>query len=65
MSPNFSEGRRPEVVDAIVAAITSVPGARRAIISSLDADHNRAVVTFVAPPAAWSGRVPRDREGAS
>lgn len=49
--PNFSEGRRPEVVDAIVAAITSVPGARR-IDSSLDANHNRAVVTFVAPPAA-------------
>src|SRR5690606_14163452 len=47
--PNFSEGRRPEVVEAIVAAITSVPGARR-IDSSLDANHNRAVVTFVAPP---------------
>jgi glutamate formiminotransferase len=49
--PNFSEGRRPEVVDAIVAAITSVPGARR-IDHSLDANHNRAVVTFVAPPSA-------------
>jgi len=48
--PNFSEGRRPEVVDAIVAAITAVPGARR-IDHSLDANHNRAVVTFVAPPA--------------
>jgi len=48
--PNFSEGRRPAVVDAIVAAITSVPGARR-IDQSLDANHNRAVVTFVAPPA--------------
>ncbi|MBL8862100.1 MAG: glutamate formimidoyltransferase [Planctomycetes bacterium] len=49
--PNFSEGRRPEVVDAIVAAITAVPGARR-IDHSLDASHNRAVVTFVAPPEA-------------
>jgi glutamate formiminotransferase len=49
--PNFSEGRRPEVVEAVVAAITSVPGARR-IDHSLDASHNRAVVTFVAPPAA-------------
>jgi len=25
--PNFSEGRRPEVLDAIVAAIAAVPGA--------------------------------------
>ena len=24
--PNFSEGRRPEVIDAICAAITSVDG---------------------------------------
>jgi len=47
--PNFSEGRRPEVVDAILSAITSVRGARR-IDHSLDASHNRAVVTFVAPP---------------
>ena len=25
--PNFSEGRRPEVIDAIVATIAAVPGA--------------------------------------
>jgi glutamate formiminotransferase len=49
--PNFSDGRHPEVVEAIVAAITAVPGARR-IDTSLDASHNRAVVTFVAPPNA-------------
>ncbi len=49
--PNFSDGRRPEVIEAIVAAITAVPGARR-IDTSLDASHNRAVVTFVAPPSA-------------
>jgi glutamate formiminotransferase / 5-formyltetrahydrofolate cyclo-ligase len=44
--PNFSEGRRPEVVDEIVAAIRSVPGVKL-IDRSMDADHNRAVVTFV------------------
>jgi glutamate formiminotransferase len=48
--PNFSEGRRPEVVQAIIAAIESVPGAR-VIDRSMDANHNRAVVTFVAPAA--------------
>jgi glutamate formiminotransferase len=26
--PNFSEARRPEVIDQIIAAITSVQGAR-------------------------------------
>jgi glutamate formiminotransferase len=49
--PNFSEGRRPEVVAAIVAAIEGVPGAR-VIDRSMDASHNRAVLTFVAGPEA-------------
>ena len=47
--PNFSEGRRPEIVDGILDAIRAVPGAKL-IDKSLDASHNRAVVTFVAPP---------------
>lgn len=47
--PNFSEGRRPEVVAAIAARIASVPQARM-IDSSSDANHNRSVLTFVAPP---------------
>lgn len=47
--PNFSEGRRPEVIDDIVAAIKTVPGAVLLDRES-DADHNRSVVTFVAPP---------------
>lgn len=47
--PNFSEGRRPEVVAAIIAAIESVPGVAL-LDSSSDADHNRSVVTFAAPP---------------
>lgn len=44
--PNFSEGRRPEVVDRIVAAIAAAPGVR-VIDRSMDAGHNRAVITFV------------------
>jgi len=49
--PNFSEGRRPEVMDAIRAAIASVDGVAILDVSS-DPSHNRMVVTFVAPPAA-------------
>lgn len=49
--PNFSEGRRAEVIDAIVAAIAGVPGARVLDIQT-DADHNRTVVTFVGEPEA-------------
>ncbi|PYP77646.1 MAG: glutamate formimidoyltransferase [Gemmatimonadetes bacterium] len=45
--PNFSEGRRPEVVAAIRDAIAGVPGAYL-LDSSLDASHNRSVITFVA-----------------
>ena len=46
--PNFSEGRRPEVVDAIRAAIAGVAGAH-VLDASADASHNRCVITFVAP----------------
>ncbi len=48
--PNFAEGRRPEVVDAIVEAILA-PGVRLLDRSS-DADHNRSVITVVGSPAA-------------
>lgn len=44
--PNFSEGRRAIVVDAIVAAIASVPGVR-VLDREMDADHNRSVITFI------------------
>jgi len=47
--PNFSEGRRTEVIDQVVAAIKSVHGAVLLDRES-DADHNRSVVTFVAEP---------------
>jgi len=49
--PNFSEARRPEVVEAIINAIKSVP-AVVILDRHSDIDHNRTVVTFVAPPAA-------------
>jgi len=49
--PNFSEARRPEVIDQIAAAITSVEGARLLDRSS-DLDHNRTVLTFAGPPEA-------------
>ncbi|HFC09863.1 MAG TPA: glutamate formimidoyltransferase [Chloroflexi bacterium] len=49
--PNFSEGRRPEVIEAIVNAITAVDGVVLLDRHS-DPDHNRTVVTFVGPPAA-------------
>lgn len=44
--PNFSEGRRSEVVGAILDAIRAVKGVEL-IDHSMDASHNRAVVTFV------------------
>src|SRR5437016_9423437 len=47
--PNFSEGRRPEVVDEIVNAITSVSNVYL-LGREMDADHNRAVITIVGSP---------------
>ena len=43
--PNFSEARRPEVIDQIASAITAVEGAHLLDRSS-DLDHNRTVLTF-------------------
>ena len=40
--PNFSEGRRREVVDEIVHAIAGVPGVVF-LDSEMDPDHNRSV----------------------
>ena len=48
--PNFSEGRRLEVVESIVAAM-QVEGVRL-LDWSADVDHNRSVVTVAGPPAA-------------
>ncbi|MEO6798245.1 MAG: glutamate formimidoyltransferase [Candidatus Dormibacter sp.] len=63
--PNFSEGRRRDVIDAIATAIRDA-GARIIDVQA-DAAHNRMVVTFVSEPdravdAALAGaRVATDR----
>jgi glutamate formiminotransferase/formiminotetrahydrofolate cyclodeaminase len=51
--PNFSEARRPEVVEAIVAAMENAGGGGLRILNvSSDQDHNRTVVTMAGQPAA-------------
>jgi glutamate formiminotransferase/formiminotetrahydrofolate cyclodeaminase len=47
--PNFSEGRNPSKVDAIVAAMREVPGVFLLDRES-DADHNRSVITLAGEP---------------
>lgn len=49
--PNFSEGRRSEVVDQIKTAITSVTGVKL-LDSHSDPDHNRTVLTVLGAPQA-------------
>ncbi len=49
--PNFSEGRRREVVDQIAEAIAAVPRVHVLDVQS-DVDHNRTVVTFAGEPEA-------------
>jgi glutamate formiminotransferase len=48
--PNFSEGRRAEVVDEIVRAM-SIAGVRL-LDREMDADHNRSVITLAGEPNA-------------
>jgi len=47
--PNFSEGRKSETIERLVETIEAVNGAV-VLGRHLDADHNRSVITFVAPP---------------
>jgi glutamate formiminotransferase/formiminotetrahydrofolate cyclodeaminase len=47
---NFSEARRPAVVDAIALAIESLPVVH-VLDRHSDMDHNRTVITFTGPPA--------------
>jgi glutamate formiminotransferase / 5-formyltetrahydrofolate cyclo-ligase len=49
--PNFSEGRRQEVIDAIAGAVKAVEGVRLLDVAP-NTDHNRTVLTFVGPPEA-------------
>jgi glutamate formiminotransferase/formiminotetrahydrofolate cyclodeaminase len=62
--PNFSEGRRIEVVDAIVNALTSVPNVYL-LRREKDADHNRAVITIVGAPETIGEAVIRGVEVAA
>ena len=47
--PNFSEGRRPEVLDEITRAILQIDGVSL-LDASRDESHNRSVVTFAGGP---------------
>ena len=49
--PNFSEGRDPGKVDAIVGAMSSVPGVY-VLDREMDVDHNRSVITLAGDPEA-------------
>jgi glutamate formiminotransferase len=49
--PNFSEGRRVEVIDALAAAVEAMPGVQLLDRTS-DVDHNRSVLTLAGEPDA-------------
>ena len=49
--PNFSEGRRPEVIEAIANEVRNVPNVKLLDVKA-DGSHNRVVVTFVGEPQA-------------
>jgi glutamate formiminotransferase / formiminotetrahydrofolate cyclodeaminase len=49
--PNFSEGRDPAKVDAIVASMSAVAGVY-VLDREMDADHHRSVVTLAGEPDA-------------
>ena len=44
--PNFSEGRRKDVIDRIAGAVRGVVGVRLLDVAP-NPDHNRTVLTFV------------------
>jgi glutamate formiminotransferase / formiminotetrahydrofolate cyclodeaminase len=62
--PNFSEGRRPEVIEALAGAIVSVPGVYL-LDRHIDPSHNRSVFTFVGAPEAVKDAAFRAIEKAS
>jgi glutamate formiminotransferase len=49
--PNFSEGRREQVIEQIVAAMAECPGVQVLDVQS-DPDHNRSVVSIIGAPEA-------------
>jgi glutamate formiminotransferase len=56
--PNFSEGRRPEVVDSLAAAVSSTTGVHLLDRTS-DASHNRSVLTIAGDGAAVADALER------
>jgi glutamate formiminotransferase len=54
--PNISEGRRADVVSAIVGAVAATPGVRVLDVSS-DASHNRSVLTLAGNAAGLQAAV--------
>lgn len=49
--PNFSDARRPEVIEKIRASIAKVAYVE-ILDQHSDLDHNRTVITFIGPPSA-------------
>lgn len=62
--PNFSEGRRKEVIDDIVSSVADVNGIK-VLDSSSDADHNRTVLTLAGNPESVVAAIMRLYEKAS
>ena len=56
--PNFSEGRDSAKVEAIVAAMSSMPGVY-VLDREMDADHHRSVITLAGEPEAVAEAVLR------
>jgi glutamate formiminotransferase len=52
--PNVSEGRRPQVIDALADLVRAAPGVRL-LDCSADSSHNRSVFTFVGAPDGVRG----------
>lgn len=48
--PNFSEGRRQDIINSIADAIRSTPGVTLLDVES-NPDHNRSVISFVGEPS--------------
>jgi glutamate formiminotransferase len=62
--PNFSEGRRPEVITAIRDAAAATPGITILDLHA-DATHNRMVLTFIGGPQAVAEAAVRCTEQAA
>jgi glutamate formiminotransferase len=61
--PNFSEGKDRQVVDALVAAMTAVPGVK-CLGAELDGSHHRSVVTLAGPAPAIAEAAVRGAQAA-